>query len=752
MKRFLCIILLLVSLFGYSQKWVTVTGGGANNGSSEANAWTFSQMISNLSQCKPCYVKAGNYGTGNYTSSASGTIGSPIEIIGYKNTPGDIVATNGSTFIYGVSSYSTNDYPTLQGTRTSYSGSGASVSGGSVSGVALNLSGAYVNISNFQFKDKSSAMYFNGTGSIANNLIIHDMGSYTGYSGNGIIMNGTGATFKNSYINNGGAQAFTNTSGDNQLIENNWISCDQSIGQEWSTDYYLLLTGYGGNGANYNIIRNNTIWRKPGQYHQGHGLILKGHAQNNSIENNLIQNCPLELSFDEVSNNTVTGGTIQGTGTESGNVDYAFILIANGAHHNTFQNMTVTGDVGVRFSDWNDGWTPSPDTDATDAGHDNYFKNIIFKNLHKGIQFAWHWYGTGTARDNIFDSCLFYGIEDELFTVERGNSGTILRNCIIANNSATTYEGGNNSLARPAGTNYPLNVTFINSTFYSNGFSTPSGTNNLTSNPLFTNAGAGDFTPQAGSPSIDSGSAATIATLDFNGDTRDGSPDRGPYEYNGGGADETPPYILTHDVLENTATTHRVDWTLNEGSKGQIIYDTNTGVVEGDYPYATTLENSFLTHHIQAMGNNPSGVNPYLTPSTTYYYRIKMEDASGNDALSSEYSFTTLSNGDVPVIALIGSSEVFLNVGETYTELGATWTDTEDGTGSATVGGDTVLDVVGTYVVTYNHTDTDSNQAVEVTRTVYVSAPSVEYFIPIRMRSDISSSRFFYINNLKKSF
>ncbi|WP_425628881.1 immunoglobulin-like domain-containing protein [Cellulophaga lytica] len=84
-----------------------------------------------------------------------------------------------------------------------------------------------------------------------------------------------------------------------------------------------------------------------------------------------------------------------------------------------------------------------------------------------------------------------------------------------------------------------------------------------------------------------------------------------------------------------------------------------------------------------------------------------------------------------PIITLNGSTPVEITQGGTYTELGATWTDTEDGTGNATVGGDTVdTSIVGTYIVTYNHTDTDSNAAVQVTRTVNVVANNVPEPIP----------------------
>ncbi len=76
---------------------------------------------------------------------------------------------------------------------------------------------------------------------------------------------------------------------------------------------------------------------------------------------------------------------------------------------------------------------------------------------------------------------------------------------------------------------------------------------------------------------------------------------------------------------------------------------------------------------------------------------------------------------EAPVITLNGASTVNLNVGETYTELGATATDNIDGnlTSSIVIGGDTVnTSLGGTYVVTYNVSDAAGNAATEVTRTV----------------------------------
>ncbi|WP_299367458.1 immunoglobulin-like domain-containing protein [Winogradskyella sp.] len=80
---------------------------------------------------------------------------------------------------------------------------------------------------------------------------------------------------------------------------------------------------------------------------------------------------------------------------------------------------------------------------------------------------------------------------------------------------------------------------------------------------------------------------------------------------------------------------------------------------------------------------------------------------------------------EAPVITLNGASTIDLDLGDTYTELGATATDNVDGdlTSSIVVGGDVVnTSVVGSYQVTYNVNDAAGNAATEVIRTVNVNA------------------------------
>lgn len=75
-----------------------------------------------------------------------------------------------------------------------------------------------------------------------------------------------------------------------------------------------------------------------------------------------------------------------------------------------------------------------------------------------------------------------------------------------------------------------------------------------------------------------------------------------------------------------------------------------------------------------------------------------------------------------PVITLIGSSTISVMAGDTYTDLGATAIDLEDGdiTNKIVTLGSVNTEVVGTYTITYNVTDSKGLKAVEAKRIVNV--------------------------------
>ena len=80
-----------------------------------------------------------------------------------------------------------------------------------------------------------------------------------------------------------------------------------------------------------------------------------------------------------------------------------------------------------------------------------------------------------------------------------------------------------------------------------------------------------------------------------------------------------------------------------------------------------------------------------------------------------------------PVITLNGNATIDLNVGDVYTELGATATDNLDGnlTSAIVTSGTVNTAVAGTYTISYNVSDAAGNAATQVTRTVTVNEVSI---------------------------
>lgn len=105
---------------------------------------------------------------------------------------------------------------------------------------------------------------------------------------------------------------------------------------------------------------------------------------------------------------------------------------------------------------------------------------------------------------------------------------------------------------------------------------------------------------------------------------------------------------------------------------------------------------------------------------------ITVTDAAGNESEPLNVSAFTI-DATPPEINLNGDETMNLNVGDPYSEPGATAIDDMEGnlTVSIVIGGDTVdTSTAGTYVVTYNVSDSVGNAATQVIRTVIVSEPA----------------------------
>ncbi|MFD2822446.1 immunoglobulin-like domain-containing protein [Lacinutrix iliipiscaria] len=125
----------------------------------------------------------------------------------------------------------------------------------------------------------------------------------------------------------------------------------------------------------------------------------------------------------------------------------------------------------------------------------------------------------------------------------------------------------------------------------------------------------------------------------------------------------------------------------------------------------------------------------------TYVVTYNVSDAAGNAAAEVIRTVNVIPDTTAPVISLIGSSNISLQLGDSYSDQGATATDNIDGdlTSSIVVGGDIVnTSAVGVYVITYNVSDAAGNQAAEVTRTVTVNPDTIAPVIVLNGASTIN--------------
>ena len=98
--------------------------------------------------------------------------------------------------------------------------------------------------------------------------------------------------------------------------------------------------------------------------------------------------------------------------------------------------------------------------------------------------------------------------------------------------------------------------------------------------------------------------------------------------------DVIAPVISNLTATSTASTTASISWTTNENATSTLWYSAATPV---NTDTAARIENNdWKTSHLDGFTG--------LTATTTYYYVVKVADAAGNSATSTEHSFTTLEN------------------------------------------------------------------------------------------------------------
>ena len=177
-------------------------------------------------------------------------------------------------------------------------------------------------------------------------------------------------------------------------------------------------------------------------------------------------------------------------------------------------------------------------------------------------------------------------------------------------------------------------------------------------------------------------------------------------------------WILGKDTSGNTAIVKSNVFNLDNTipvitMNGNVSVTVNKGGIYADAG-ATATDNIDTSLTVISSGT----VNVNIVGIYTITYNVS--DSSGNAATSVVRTINVV-DVSAPVITILGSNPVNLNVGSVYSDAGATALDDVDGnvTSSIITTGTVNANLVGTYTITYEVSDNVGNQAVS-TRTVNV--------------------------------
>ncbi|HYR87803.1 MAG TPA: LamG-like jellyroll fold domain-containing protein, partial [Terriglobia bacterium] len=412
----------------------------------------------------------------------------------------------------------------------------------------------------------------------------------------------------------------------------------------------------------------------------GDGIAIGGTVSFIALEDNVIHDVNVAVTLKQSMDNIrVKHNHIYNTGRNGGTGEGMYIGCNNAAcvvRNSVFEQNWI--------HDVLSGTTQGDGIEVKVGSHSNVIRdNVIYNRPYAGI-FV---YGTGSDPVNIVDSNVIWNAQKGIYAV----SDAIVRNNIVVNSGTglsldadaqvsqmknvtavnnTLYNNNDGIYMRWTST--ALNMALANNAIYSPGKTalntsgsagsfaanyvegeadrTLDGTAFIdggTSGNAFVDPANSNFWPKTGSPLLNTASAGYAPAADFNQSARVSPYDVGAYEANGSSsnpgwamttdfksaaalppADTTPPVIsgvAASSVTMNGAT---ITWTTNEASDSQMEYGTTTS-----YGSQTALNTAQVTTHSQALSG--------LAAGTAYNYRVKSRDASGNVAVSGNFTFTT---------------------------------------------------------------------------------------------------------------
>ncbi|WP_298488393.1 hypothetical protein [uncultured Maribacter sp.] len=475
--------------------YVSVDGKSSNTGLKESSPIDINTAFRKdfVQSGDVFYIKSGEYG--GFSSAKGGAHydlsnldcnpSRPCYWIGYKDTPGDINASEFSTVSWedykkrpqaadGTHQLDASLMPTFSGDTSKAPKYIDNESlfyndGGEEGFVFRNMQIQYYR-RGFSMRNVDSSVFENIT--VANLGWFSDIegqgGSNSDLQGTAFLIWGDdygNAMPQNNVIKNCAAynmtfRGFTINVSQNTLVANNESTSDIDNGNP--QDYYFHTTGKN------NLFTNVRAKRLISSNHSGHGICFNQLSNKNIMEKSIVYGT--DIHFDGATECYAHDITVTGDNSY-GLFKGGAIIVMDGAENNLIENVkSENGAVGVGFLD--SGKNPYPEH----AGQQNSFKNVsIYNKSHAAIELGWWNDKDDLSQNNFFENCNFTGAPS-LFVISRSNSGFSFKNCSL-NNILNIVD---HSYKNDNGYQLNANTTFEKCTFYNS--EVPSSINYIVKN------------------------------------------------------------------------------------------------------------------------------------------------------------------------------------------------------------------------------------------------------------------------------